>query len=681
MSLNKINNSPEERLRLIVEATAAKLGADFFTSTVQHLTKILGVKYAFIGELQQPECVKVSTLAVCVDGQIVGNMTYDLQDTPCKNVIGNNTCIHKKGVQEKFPKDQLLVDMGVISYLGSPLFDGKGKGIGLLVILDTKPLTDELAEFAIPVMEIFAARSAAELARLRSDRALEEREENLRITLNSIGDAVIATDSDGKIQSMNPEAERLTGWRASEAINQPLPQVFKIVNSISREICEDPVAKVMNSRQVVGLANHTVLISKNLNEYQISDSGAPIRNAKNEIVGVVLVFRDVTTEHVLQAQLRHAQKMEAIGQLAGGVAHDFNNMLAGIVGAAELLNLKMANSSNKYLVDLVMNTAARAADLTRKLLIFSRKNELKPEQIDINQVISDTVAILEHSIDKRICIQQSRGASRSIIFGDRDLLQNALLNICLNSRDAMPNGGVLKISTAEIFLDEAYCHASSFTLTPGLFLQMSIEDTGLGISKCDQGRIFEPFYTTKEVGKGTGLGLAAVYGSMTQHRGAIQVESEVNKGTVIHLFFPLIEHPGDIVGGKEVRTVQTPKGAGTILLIDDEELVRGVAQSLLEELGYTVILAENGLRGVEIYQLKVKQIDLVILDVLMPVMNGMDCFTRIKAINPAAKIIMSSGFTKDQSYDEFKEKGAIAFIVKPYSLHHLAQVLQEALAS
>ena len=681
MSLNKINNSPEEKLRLIVEATAAKLGEDFFTSTVQHLTKILGIKYAFIGELQQPECVKVSTLAVCVDGQIVGNMTYDLKDTPCKNVIGNSTCIYKKGVQEEFPRDQLLVDMGVDSYLGSPLFDGKGKGIGLLVILDTKPLTDELAEFAIPVMEIFAARSAAELARLRSDRALEEREENLRITLNSIGDAVIATDSDGKIQRMNPEAERLTGWRESEALNQPLPQVFKIVNSISREICENPVAKVMNSRQVVGLANHTVLISKNLNEYQISDSGAPIRNAKNEIVGVVLVFRDVTKEHVLQSQLRHAQKMEAIGQLAGGVAHDFNNMLAGIVGAAELLNLKLANNPNKPLIDLVINTAGRAADLTRKLLIFSRKNELNAERIDINQVISDTVAILEHSIDKRINIQQSRGATRSIIIGDRDLLQNALLNICLNSRDAMPNGGSLTISTEETFFDENYCNASSFALIPGPYLQVSVEDTGSGISKRDQSRIFEPFYTTKEVGKGTGLGLAAVYGSMTQHQGAIQVESEENKGTIIHLYFPLIQHASEVVGRKEERKELIPKGSGTILLVDDEELVRGVTQCLLEELGYTVILAENGLRGVEMYQLKGKQIDLVILDVIMPLMNGMDCFTRIKAINPAAKIIMSSGFTKDQSFEEFKEKGAIAFIVKPYPLHHLAQVLQEAFAS
>ncbi len=395
--------------------------------------------------------------------------------------------------------------------------------------------------------------------------------EDLRITLDSIGDAVIATDVHGKIARMNPVAERLTGWSAADAIGRPLPEVFRIVQAQTRQPSENPVEQVLATGEVVALANHTVLIAKNGTEFQIADSGAPIRNDKGAVVGVVLVFRDVTERYALEEKLRHSQKMEAVGQLAGGVAHDFNNMLAAILGAADLMAIKIPKDdlTRKY-VDIVAKSAERAAELTRKLLAFSRKGEVETVVVDMHQVIRDVVTMLEHTADKRVRIETSLTAEPSTVMGDFVQLQSALLNLGVNACHAMPEGGSLTFSTRLTELDPIACRNSAFALKSGWHIEVDVRDTGCGIPVENIGKVFDPFFTTKEVGKGTGLGLAAVYGTVMQHDGSVTVYSEVGRGTVFHVLLPVVGHRA----ATTEPTADIVRGSGTILLIDDEEAIR-----------------------------------------------------------------------------------------------------------
>ncbi|HNV72887.1 MAG TPA: PAS domain S-box protein, partial [Candidatus Ozemobacteraceae bacterium] len=334
---------------------------------------------------------------------------------------------------------------------------------------------------------------------------LRRSEEDLRITLHSIGDAVISTDTDGRIVRMNEVAEKLTGWSQAEAVGKPSTDVFRIVQGEARQQCANPVEKVLASGEHVELANHTVLVSRTGREYQIADSGSPIRDRDGQIVGVVLVFRDVTEQYVLEERLRQSQKLEAVGQLAGGVAHDFNNMLGGIIGGAELLEMGMTpNDEQRKALDIIINAAERARELTRKLLVFSRKGRLNLVPIDVHVAIRETVQILERTIDKRIKIEVALDAADSTINGDISQIQNALLNLGINASHAMPEGGTIRFATRNTVIEDLFCRTNTFDLKPGPFVDIEVRDTGCGIVPENLKRVFEPFFTTKGVGKGTG---------------------------------------------------------------------------------------------------------------------------------------------------------------------------------
>ncbi len=552
-------------------------------------------------------------------------------------------------------------------------------GYNFLYFFSASGDTNELINRLIYLVSILLGGIAVSrvIERLSAEQDnTRELAENLRITLNSIGDAVITTDIEGKIVNMNPVAEELTEYRTEEAKNKPLPEIFKIINAETREIVRNPAETVLKHGNIIGLANHTVLINKTGKEYQIADSAAPIKKPNGEIIGVVLVFRDVTEEYELQKQLQHSQKMDAIGQLAGGIAHDFNNMMGGIIGAAEVLQhqLKDDEKSKKY-VTMIMNSAERAADLASKLLAFSRRQITGSTPVDIHHIIEEAVSILNNTIDKRIEININFQAKASTIIGDPSQLQNIFLNLGINSSQALPDGGTIQIVTRNIDLNQAYCDTSSFDLKPGNYIQIEVEDNGEGIPEEHLPHIFEPFFTTKEQGKGTGLGLAAVYGTVQQHKGAINVYSEIGKGTCFHIYFPVTEDSASILPRDEKPVF----GEGTVLLVDDEAVMRATGKALLEEYGYTVFLAENGEKAVEIFENKKDDIDLVILDMIMPKMNGRDCFFQLKNIKPDIKIILSSGFTKSDDLTDLKENGLSGFIRKPFRGSELSKIVKKAI--
>ena len=379
----------------------------------------------------------------------------------------------------------------------------------------------------------------------------------------------------------------------------------------------------------------------------------------------------------MEDQIRQTQKMDVIGQLAGGVAHDFNNMLTAIIGSAEMLERRIKDDSTAVkLLGSIQQAASRSADLTGQLLAFSRKGEKHVVQIDINAIIQEVISLLERTIDKNIVLKTRLVAKNTRVTGDPALLQNALLNLGLNARDAMPHGGVIQFSTTNVELDSGYCGSSPFNIKPGSYIEISATDSGTGMSNEIIRHVFEPFFTTKEVGKGTGLGLAAVYETITDHHGCISIFSEPGIGTIFKLYLPLS-------GVEKTRAITTTHefihGSGGILLVDDEELLRYVGKDFLEELGYRVFLAEDGEQALELYALEKENISLVILDLLMPRMGGKETLIRLMKSDPGIRILISSGFQQEGTVDEFIALGAKGFIQKPYLHQELGRAVADAL--
>jgi PAS domain S-box-containing protein len=512
--------------------------------------------------------------------------------------------------------------------------------------------------------------------RTRAEVALQAREEDLRTTLDSIGDGVIATDKAGIITRINPPACRLTGWSAEEAIGRPLAEVFSLRRSPPERLNGGSGSSngPLNAEASRSDA-HDLLVARNGGTCCIASTQAAIRALDGSDRGQVVVFRDISAEQALQERLRQSQKMDAIGQLAGGVAHDFNNMLGGIMGSADVLrrHLSTDEKTERYL-GIITDAAKRASSLTEKLLSFARRQPATLTGLDVHGVIRDAAALLEHTIDRRIAVRLELKAKPSTVIGDGTLIQTALINLGINAAHAMPQGGDLAIITSVIDLDPAYCRVSPFSLTPGPFIEIEVRDTGCGIPAELIPRIFEPFFTTKPVGQGTGLGLAAVFGTVSQHSGAITVYSEVGRGTSFHIYLPLASATAP---REPVPLEPPPRGSGVILVVDDEVAMRAVATDILEGLGYQVVQAEDGQRALDIFQERHNEIALVFLDMIMPRLNGGDCLAAMRRINTDVRVVVSSGFNPDLA--RMQGIGIRGMIRKPFSASELGWAVHVAL--
>jgi CheY-like chemotaxis protein len=368
--------------------------------------------------------------------------------------------------------------------------------------------------------------------------------------------------------------------------------------------------------------------------------------------------------------------MDVIGQLAGGIAHDFNNMLTAILGSAELMALHIADHpAAMKLLGTIQQAASRSADLTGQLLAFSRKGQKNVVPVCVRSTIIDVISLLERTVDKNISLETRLTGSNSSVVGDPALLQNTLLNLGVNARDAMPEGGLITFATSNVILDADYCESSTFSITPGPYIEISVSDTGIGMTKDVIQHAFDPFFTTKEIGKGTGLGLAAVYGTITDHHGCISINSEPGIGTVFKLYLPVSDNKIEQNSGDEVLI----QGSGGILLVDDEEILRDVGQALLEAMGYTVYLAEDGEQALEVYAREHKNISLVILDMQMPRMGGKETLEQLKGKYSDIRVLISSGYHQDGTVEELKKIGAKGFLQKPYLRQELFKTVAEVI--
>ena len=490
-------------------------------------------------------------------------------------------------------------------------------------------------------------------------------------------DKVLACSQMIKITDVNNAVLKLHEATLKEDLLDGLPSIF---TKKSYEAFTQEIIAIAEGNNIQGLEGSVKTLKGK--EKEVSIKWMIVPGYEDTMEKVYLSTTDITDrkrdekeKQDLQEQLNHKSKMDAIGEPAGGMAHDFNNVLNGIMSAAELLQLPKQGLNEKSLkyVDLIIQSSRRASDLISKLLTFGHKGHIARSTFNIHKVLNETVDILKETIDRKITISLTEEAYNQYLIGDISAMESAFLNLGINASHAMPDGGEIRINTKNMFLDQMFCDSSSFEITPGDFIQIVIKDSGCGITEENLQKIFDPFFTTKGQGKGTGLGLSAVYGTIQNHHGAIEVHSSVGIGTTFYILLPCSGESAHQIEEKD----QPVKGAGTILLVDDEEFNRILNGEILETLGYQIILAEDGQEAVEIFKEKHTEIDIVLMDMIMPEMNGSEAFYKMKEIDKNCHVIIASGYTKDERIEELLGNGVKGFIRKPYKISEISQVLDK----
>ena len=669
--------------------------------------------------------------------------------------------------------------------------------------MNTEPYGYIVKPFAEKEMKV-----AVEIAlyKHRMDRKLKESQEWFASTLKSVGDGVIATDAKGIVVFLNPTAERLTGWQQDEAVGKPLAEIFQIVNEYTREPCDNPVQRILKEGSVVGLANHTILISRTGKQIPIADSGAPIREEGQEISGVVLVFRDQTSERTAREELQmekdkfrllveespfglsilgkdgayqyinprfselfgytladvptgrdwfrkafpdadyrkqvisawvsfqgasrtdkivprtfavtcrdgslkivkfysvqteageqfviyedlteqkqieeqffQSQKMEAVGRLAGGVAHDFNNLMSVVIGFSELILAELGPDDpvREKMAD-IHQAGERATILTRQLLAFSRKQVMRPKVLDLNRVLFDFEKMLRRLIGEDIELRTALDPLLGRVKADPGQIEQVIMNLAVNARDAMLQGGKLTIETRNVFLDESYAYQHGIELQPGSYVMLAVSDTGVGIEKEITAKIFEPFYTTKEKGKGTGLGLATVYGIVKQSGGYVWVYSEPGQGATFKIYLPRIEQDAEPLQRKPAEE-KTASGSETILIVEDDDAVRKLTCTALKSYGYTVLDTRSGEEALVVGRRYSGVIDLLLTDVVMPQTSGRQLAELLTKERPQLKVLYMSGYTDNViAHHGILDQG-VNFMQKPFTPKSLALAVREVL--
>ena len=505
--------------------------------------------------------------------------------------------------------------------------------------------------------------------RLEAERSLAAEKERLAVTLYSIGDGVITVDTEGRVVLLNKVAEQLTGWRQAEAEGRPVAEVFNIVHERTREPGANPVMEVLRHGEVVTLANHTVLIARDGTERNVADSGAPIRDKNGDVVGVVLVFRDVTEQQKLEDELIKVRNLESIGLLAGGIAHDFNNILTAILGNIALA--KMYSKPGDRVFETLSEAEkafARARDLTQQLLTFAKGGTPIKQTGSIAELLRDTTTFALRGSSVRVEFKLADDLW-PVAF-DVGQMSQVINNLVINAKQAMPTGGSLTVTAQNV---GARKH-KGIRLPAGRFVKIAIADTGAGIEPRYLEKIFDPYFTTKP--SGTGLGLATTYSIVKKHEGVIDVQSTLGKGTTFTLYLPALSTAtrAEVMGGDDVYT-----GSGRVLIMDDEETIREIARALLERLGYEVEFAGDGAETLQRYraaQAEARPFDAVIMDLTVPGgMGGKECMQQLLTLDPNAKGIVSSGYSNDPVMADYAAHGFRGVIAKPYQVKELSQTL------
>jgi PAS domain S-box-containing protein len=511
-------------------------------------------------------------------------------------------------------------------------------------------------------------------ARKAVEEALRSSEERYRLALQATHDIMYDRDLTNGVLYWNPSVEQVLGYSLDE-MGTSLVRWTELLHPADRARVEEELSQALTTSEV--FTSEYRLRRKKGDYALIFDRGLVLRDERARAIRMVGAIADLTSQRQLEAQLRQAQKMEAVGQLAGGIAHDFNNLLLALLGSTELLQGRLPSSdpAQKELAT-IKRTALRATELTRALLAYGRRQVLEPVNLDLNDLIHDTMPMLRRVIPENIQIELNLDSELWTVRADPTQITQILLNLCVNARDAMPKGGTITIATGNSSLDES----ASITrpeIQPGQYACLLVTDTGQGIAREDLPHIFEPFFSTKELGKGTGLGLSTAYGIVKQHNGFIYAYSDVGRGTTFRVYLPRVE------GAKQAlthaREAPAVGGTETILVVEDEVEVRDVLVEVLKGLGYTVHTAGDGVEALAFLKHTTTHIDLVLTDVVMPRMGGVELCAATRRFLPDLRFLFSSGYAEDILNRDLSRRKGVFFLGKPYSIETLARKMREAL--
>ncbi len=595
--------------------------------------------------------------------RITGYSRYELLTM---NIAGFAVAEEYGSTEQAFKK---LLDTGFLSI--TQQFKRKDKTIGYWTIDAVKLSETRFLGFSSEISELKQAEQA-----IRDDR------ERLRVTLRSIGDGVITTDIEGKVQLMNKVAENLTGWSQQEAEGNNLSEVFRITHEYTGVTVPNPVDQVLRTGTIVELANHTMLISRSGTKYIIADSGAPIRDDRSRIIGVVLVFRDITHEERMKEHLQQVAKIESLGILAGGIAHDFNNLLSGIFGYLELAREAASNEyTNREYLDELMPIMDRARNLTRQLLTFSKGGDPVRERGYLQKLIEESVAFSLSGSN----IQAHLAIDPGLWICDVDMQQigQVIDNIVINAQQAMPKGGSVTVRAENLTLGVG--DAAVLNLSPGDYVHIAIEDTGSGIPEDIIERIFDPFFTTKE--HGSGIGLATCFSIVSKHDGMLTAESPLGKGALFHVYLPKADDSSERTALKHLTE---HRGTGTVLVLDDEPFIRKIMHEMLVSMGYTTVSFDDGELVLDFCRTRqlagehgdANGIVAAFFDLTISGgLGGREVIDAIRSMCPDIPIFAMSGYSADDILAHPESYGFTASIPKPFSKGELAVLLASYLKS
>jgi PAS domain S-box-containing protein len=663
--------------RLWLETHAVPLRND-----KDEIIALLGITRDVTAGKQTEEVLKKERDFTAAVLETVGAMVLVL-DRGGKIVRFNRTCEEVSGykVQEVLGKhvwdfllspDQVEPVKQVFKNLVSGMFPNKYEnywmtkdgGKRLIAWSNTALLApDGSVEFVIPTGIDITERK-------RADEALLQEKRFSDAIIDSLPGAFYICDENGRLIRWNNNEKEVTGYSMEELMNMNVLELFKEDRTV--------VEKAMREVFVTGRATvEARLVTKSGTAIPFFLSGLRMSmDQRKYLVGVGL---DISERKRLEEQLRHAQKIESIGTLAGGIAHDFNNILTAIIGYGNLLNMKMPiDDPLRHNVDQILSSAGRAAQLTQGLLAYSRKQIINPQPVDLNELVRKLERFLARLIGEDVELMTALTDKDATVQADSGQIEQVLMNLATNARDAMPDGGILHIDTDRIDLDDEFARAHPGS-RPGKYVLISVTDSGVGMDENTREKIFEPFFTTKEVGKGTGLGLSMVYGIVKQHNGYINVASGVGKGTTFSIYLPAVQ--AEITQAKLLDTDSVKEGTETILVAEDDEAIRGLAKDMLEEFGYTVILAEDGEDAVNKFRDRSDTIQLLLLDMIMPKKNGKEVYEEIKGMKPDIKAIFLSGYTADLIQKRGVLEEGLNFIVKPFAINALLDEVRLVLDS